>query len=183
MIVDESGISSLPVSLPQEDVDSFLSKIKDLSEQINTDETYRGLLKIFADFSDSMDGNSPLDRQIFNTLGDINLGVLGKRVFVMSYGHGLHINPLRKFQINLFRPSHLFWYYPSTTHSLFADRTIVIDPNPVRIRIMDGRQIGIMKRFIGIYVFIPGKSTMENTVFFVGYAYRVMGLDLSPTSK
>jgi len=182
MVIDEDGISFAPLILSQEDADSFFQKISQLSEELGSEESYRGLLRLITEFTESSDENSFLEQELFNTIGDLHLNLVEKRVFILSHGHGYQINPLRKFQVNLLRPSFLFWYYPGTSHHLFTtDRTIIIDPYPFHVRMFDGRQIGFMRRFIGVYVYIPATTSMESTLFFAGYAYKVIGLDLSIT--
>ncbi|MFH1100440.1 MAG: hypothetical protein V1726_00180 [Methanobacteriota archaeon] len=186
MIVDDDGVTSTPVLLSQEEIDTFLEKISALSDQLNPDQSYLEILRTITDFSDTLDDHSMLDQNLFETIGDFHLGLLGKRVFILSYGHGVQLNPLRKFQINFLRPSYLLWFYPDITHNgiirdALSDRTIIIDPSPFRVRVLDGRQIGMMRRFIGIYIFIPGQSPTDSTVLFIGYTFKVFGLDLSPT--
>ena len=126
-----------------------------------------------------MDGNSIL-QQLFSQIDNTQESLLGKRVFVLSYGHSIMVNPLRKSQINLLRPSVLFWLYPGVSQGVITDKTIIVDPNPFHVKILDGRQMGMMRRFIGVYIFLPSKTPMESRVFFIGYAYKVLGVDLSP---
>jgi len=181
MIVDETGVLSSSLLLEQDEIDSFLEQITGLSDQIESEDTYLGLLRTVTAFLDDSNDDSVLEQELFKTVGDLHLNLAGKRVFVLSYGHGVQINPLRRFQVNLLRPSYLFWLYPGSSHIIGKDRTIIIDPNPFHVTTYDGRQVGIMKRFIGLYIFIPNKDSRESTVFFAGYAYRVLGLDLSPS--
>ena len=180
VIVDEDGISAIPLLVSQDDLDNFIEKLEQLTEELGTQESYRGLLRFITEFTDNSDETSFLEMQLFEAIGDLHLNLIGKRVFILSHGRGYQINPLRKFQVNLLRPSFLFWYYPgSSTRLITTDRTIIVDPSPFQVRMLDGRQIGFMRRFIGVYLYIPGATSAENRIFFAGYAYRVFGLDLS----
>ena len=179
-IIDELGVSSLPLSLSEEELDTFFSKLSEFTDQLGSEQSYLSLLRVFTQFFDNTDGDSILEQQLFQTIGDLHLNLIGKRVFVISFGHGIQLNPLRKSQINVLRPSYLFWFYPGVSHKLFADKTLIIDPSPFHVKVLDGGQIGIMRRFVGIYIFIPGTTSRESTIFFMGYAYKALGLDLSP---
>ena len=114
------------------------------------------------------------------TFSGVTLNPLGKRVFVVSFGRNNIFNPLRSFQINLFRPATLFWYYAGTSERIITDKTIIIDPYPLNFKVIDGRQIGMMRRFVGVYIYKPSSESGGSFTFFIGYAARVLGVDLSP---
>jgi|GEM_PF-1066041 hypothetical protein len=179
-ILDDKEMES--VGLNTDEVDAVTDNIPDLITQLESKSSYRDFLRTLVDFSDVSDDETGVMRYIFDLLDEHNsFNLMEKRVFIISYGKTKLQNPLKGFQVNLLRPSIILWYYPGLQF-LIKDKTIIIDPNPFNIRVLDGRQIGLMQGFIGVYIFIPGSSGY-NTVFFIGYAKRVLALDLSPTIK
>jgi len=107
----------------------------------------------------------------------------GKRVIVFSHGRTLLQNPLKKFKMHLIKPSTFFWYYSGDFDKKVSSKTFIIDPRPMDVKVLDGRQVGLMRRFVGIYLYVPVPSMHQCNVFFLGYAYQAVGLDLSPATR
>ena len=103
-----------------------------------------------------------------------------KRALIVSFGSSPTLNPLRTNQVNVLRPSTFLWYYSGTSGKILSDKTIIIDPNPFHVRMIDGRQIGLVRRFVGAYSYQPGAILEPGKTLFIGYASRAIGIDLSP---
>jgi hypothetical protein len=61
-----------------------------------------------------------------------------------------------------------------------SSKTIIVDPFPITLKVLSGRQTGVMRKFIGLYVFLPRQTFGQNNMFFMGYAKIISGFDLSP---
>ncbi|RLF38676.1 MAG: hypothetical protein DRN00_03620, partial [Thermoplasmata archaeon] len=74
-----------------------------------------------------------------------------KRVFILSSGYTKLLRPkiVPKFKLHKF---HTFWFY--NAHPALS-KTLIMDLFPPKVKILKGMQIGMMKRFIGIYIQIP----------------------------
>lgn len=163
----------------EEESKGIADKISTFMENIESKHTYFGIMRAIKGFLGTDD--SALQELFQNIdIDGVDLPSLGKRVFVVSHGRSNIINPFRKFQINLLRPATLFWYYHGSSDRILSDKTIIIDPYPSDIKVLDGRQVGIMRRFVGIYIYMPASTSSESNFFFIGYARNVFGLDLSP---
>ncbi|MEM0492344.1 MAG: hypothetical protein QXS02_00060 [Candidatus Thermoplasmatota archaeon] len=179
-ILDDKEVNS--IALSTDEVITVSNSLPDLISNLESETTYRGFLRSLVDFSDKSDDETGVMRYILDLLDEASSANLReKRVFIISYGRTKLKNPIRGFQVNLLRPSIIFWYYPGLK-LLLRDKTMIVDPNPFHIRVVDGKQIGLMQGFIGVYIYIPDSSGY-NTVFFMGYARRVLALDLSPATR
>jgi len=72
------------------------------------------------------------------------------------------------------------WYYSGNSASVLDSYTIILDPYPLGIKVLTGRQIGYMTDFIGLYVKGSGTNTENSITYFFGYAKLIRGFDLSP---
>lgn len=104
---------------------------------------------------------------------------LRKTAFVMSWGFTNKLLPFGKNKFNLAKPFTI-WYYSGRSNFLLNSRTIIIDPYPFSIRMLTGRQIGMMTHFIGVYIHRDSSYTDKIQSFFFGYAGVIRGFDLSP---
>ena len=108
---------------------------------------------------------------------------LQKRVFIISNGYGT------KFDLHLrsdfsIRKRFTIWHYIGNTDLTKSSTTVIIDPIPninlKFIKVLSGWQIGIMSKFTGVYIRIPGKiqEQIQSQTFFFGYAVKVLPIDL-----
>lgn len=102
-----------------------------------------------------------------------------KSAFVMSMGFTHKLLSFGKNKINVMRPI-TTWYYSGRSNVMLNSRTLIVDPYPFSIRMLDGRQIGLMTDFIGLYIHLTGSLTEKAKTFFVGHAKTIRGYDLSP---
>lgn len=146
--------------------------------------------EIIDSLSDPTDINSIID-EIKGKLKDTKLGKLledilrlpsgggpvQKRVFIMSNGYGKRFDLKLLPKIRIFKP-YTFWSYYGLGNYMKRSKTIIIDPSPPGVRVLHGWQIGMMRRFIGIYIRLTGTMLDKDHVFFIGYAYKVVALDI-----
>lgn len=151
--------------------------------------------EIIDSLSDSTDINSIID-EIKGKLKDTKLGKLledilrlpsgggpvQKRVFIMSNGYGKRFDLKLLPKIRVFKP-YTFWSYYGLGNYMKRSKTIIINPSPPGVRVLHGWQIGMMRRFIGIYIRLTGTMLDKDHVFFIGYAYKVVAFDIpDPTN-
>jgi hypothetical protein len=102
-----------------------------------------------------------------------------KTAFIMSLGFTNKILSPGKNKINAAKPF-TPWYYTGKSNIVLNSRTIIIDPHPFSIRMLTGRQIGVMSNFIGLYIHMSGSLSDKAKTFFFGVAGTIRGFDLSP---
>jgi hypothetical protein len=103
---------------------------------------------------------------------------LRKNVFIMSWGFTHKLLSLGKNKINIARPL-TGWYYSGRSNVVLNSRTIILDPYPFGIKMLTGRQIGLMSDFVGLYIHRSGSIGDKAITFFFGFAKVIRGLDLS----
>jgi len=101
-----------------------------------------------------------------------------RNAFVMSWGFTNKLLPVENNKLNMVR-SMTGWYYSGRSNVVLNSRTIIIDPYPFSIKILTGRQIGLMANFIGLYIHRSGGISDKAMTFFFGYAQTIRGFDLS----
>jgi hypothetical protein len=179
IIFGSDSVKEDEVSVPVSDEITFKTKISEFMGSLDSVNDYTELLAIIQDFFGANQGSSLLKDALQNIDG---FQLFSKRIFIISYGHNPTVNLFKKFQFNLLRPATLFWYYQGNSQHLISDKTLIIDPYPFDVRVLDGRQMGFMKRFVGVYIYKPSSIISESYTFFIGYAYKVAGVDLSLTN-
>ena len=102
--------------------------------------------------------------------------------FVMSLGFTNKIISLKKNKLMLAKPF-TTWYYSGKSDLVLNSRTIILDPYPFSIRMLTGRQIGVMSNFYGIYIHFSGSLSDKAKTFILGYAGTIRGFDLSPINN
>ena len=170
-------------------VDSLVFGEEDITNEVTEDQllefmenlegvhSYSGALLKIADFLGKSNEGSPFQELLSEI---VKISPFKKRVLIVSFGSGPTLNPLRTNQMNVLRPSTFLWYYSGTSGKILADKTIIIDPNPFHVRMIDGRQIGLVRRFVGVYSYQPGAILEPGKTLFIGYASKAIGIDLSP---
>jgi len=105
-----------------------------------------------------------------------------RNAFVMSWGFTKKFLSYRSLGIQMIRPI-TSWYYSGQSNVLLGSRTIIIDPYPLSIKMITGRQIGFMTGFIGLYIHRSGTNVENAVTYFFGYANIIRGFDLSPVNN
>jgi hypothetical protein len=104
-----------------------------------------------------------------------------KTAFIISWGFTNKVLSLSKNKFNLARPFSL-WYYSGRSNVVLNSRTIIIDPFPFGVRMINGRQVGAMTNFIGLFLHLKGAIGDKMHTLFIGYAGSIRAFDLSPNS-
>lgn len=106
-----------------------------------------------------------------------NLRISKNRGFVISSGHGIDLSPLKKITFKI-RKKVGFWHYNS--NGMTADRTIIVKPLALNMKILNGRQFGIMSGFLGIYISVSKGFLRESYTMFMGTARHINGVEGIP---
>ncbi|HIG99069.1 MAG TPA: hypothetical protein HA258_00670 [Thermoplasmata archaeon] len=104
---------------------------------------------------------------------------LRKNVLILSWGFTNKFLSLGKNKFNLMRPF-TFWFYSGRSNLVLNSRTIIIDPYPFGIKMLTGRQAGLMSDFKGLYIHRSGSIADKAITMFFGFSSVVRGFDLSP---
>ena len=104
-----------------------------------------------------------------------------RNAFVMSWGFTHKLLSYKSLGIQMVRPI-TGWYYSGQSNVLLDSRTIILDPYPLSIKVITGRQIGFMTDFIGFYIHRSGTTAEHTMTYFFGYAKVIRGFDLSPVN-
>ena len=175
--LDGSQISK-DITINKEELDLFNEIIPKIFDAI-IKKNENDINKILEDIETKYGQNSLLS--IISTIA--GLRPLEKRVFIISNGYGT------KFDLHLrsdfsIRKRFTIWHYIGNNDLPNSSTTVIIDPIPninlKFIKVLYGWQIGIMSKFTGLYIRIPGKITeqKQSHTFFFGYAVKVLPLDL-----
>ena len=156
---------------------------------MQTQTSYLGLIDIIKNFI-SDHGRHPVLVLILNLIiKTINFNYkLGKflpvrrNAFIMSWGFTHKLLSYRSLGIQMIRPI-TTWYYSGPSEVLLNSRTIILDPYPLSVKVLTGRQIGYMTNFIGFYLRRSGATSGNAITYFFGYAKVIRGFDLSPVDN
>jgi len=102
-----------------------------------------------------------------------------KNAFVISWGFTNKLRSYKSLGIQMIRPI-TSWYYSARFNVVLDSRTIILDPYPLSIKVITGRQIGYMTNFIGLYIHRSGINDQQSVTYFFGYATIIRAFDLSP---
>ena len=166
------------ITISKDELDLFnemIPKIFDAVIKNNKDD----INKILKDLETEYGQNSILS--IISTISAVR--PLQKRVLILSNGYGTKFDLRLRSDISIRRPL-TFWHYIANSDLTTSSMTVIIDPIPnislKFIKVLNGWQVGMMSRFIGFYMRIPGKITEQKQIhtFFFGYAVKVRSIDL-----
>jgi len=101
------------------------------------------------------------------------------RGFVISSGRGIDCTPLDKisFKIN---KRFAAWFY--NAYGVIGDRTLIVKPLALDMKILRGKQIGFMTKFIGVYISVSQGFLRNSYTMFMGTARNINGIQLSPAT-
>ncbi len=173
--IDSDGtLTTENLYISEEDLAELESAISMIMDQIQStndldEDTLRDLIeKILGD-----------DNPLFGSI----LGIFTTRKFtrnrgfVISSGHGIDYNPLKKISFKI-RKKTTIWHYNS--NGMIDDRTIILKPLALNMKILKGRQFGVMTRFLGVYLSVSRGFLRESYTMFMGTARHINGIQLSP---
>jgi len=170
------------ITLNKDDVNLFEDLIDEIIDKLESMENY-DIKEIIEQLIENIK-NSKLVQKLKSLLESIkNFKPLQKGVFVISNGYGSKINLFSKRDISL-RKNILMWHYLGNTNKLMKSRTVIIDPVPDSqmkfTKILNGWQVGLVNKFTGLYIRLPGSivNQKECHTFFIGYASKIRSIDL-----
>ena len=160
---------------------SFFQEIQEILEDIDDDSSPSQIRKLLTGVLTSI-ASSAIKKRVKEQLFDFGFTSDQQRVFVISHGKSTFSNPLKETQMISIRPQSFLWLYSNKPGRFLPSKTVIISPrSDEKIKTLDGRQVGMVHRFVGLRFTFPSSSS-ESNVFFIGYANRVFGMDLSPQS-
>jgi len=112
---------------------------------------------------------------IFSIFRSLLLKLLPGKTYVFSTGHGYRFNPLKKGSMKIKKLFSL-WHYSSG--KILKDRTIILKPLALKMRILKGLQFGLMTRFTGVYIYVARKFPQKSYTFFMGTVRRAYGMQV-----
>ena len=168
-----------------EKIENMEGVIPALMDEMSKATSCAQLMDILTDFMKGS-GNHPIIglimmiiKEIMGIMNRINgLRPLKTNAFVMSWGFASKINPFKDNKFQLYRPL-TGWAYSGKSNLILNSRTIIIDFQPFSIKMLTGRQIGLMRNFAGIYSHRETTLTQKSHTFFMGKTAAVRGFDLS----
>jgi hypothetical protein len=196
--LDVSAIGDLaPLPLSEKDISIMEKFLPTLLEKMQTATSYSELLSTVQSFMKEY-GRHPIlmflnlllmkaihfNNRLFMKSTYFNykfnqFRAIRRNAFVISWGFKNKLLPVENNKVNMVR-SMTGWYYSGRSNVVLNSRTMIIDPYPFSIKILTGRQIGLMSNFIGLYIHRSGGISDKTMTFFFGYAQTIRGFDLSP---
>jgi hypothetical protein len=187
-IKDQLEVSTIgdlaPVQLSEKDLTTMEKFLPALLEKMQTATSYSELIETVQSFMKEH-GRQPILVLILTLLiKAINFQFkfnqfrpVRRNAFVLSWGF---TNKFKSPAISMIRPIS-GWFYSAKSNAILNSRTIILDLYPFSIKMLDGRQIGFMTNFIGLYIYRYGTLADKAITFFFGYANTIRGFDLSPS--
>jgi len=157
------------ILLSEEEFVEFEKTISIVINQIQSAESWEEIKGIV---NNILDGNK---LGIFSIVKLFFSKIIAGRTYVISSGHGYKFNPLRKGSIKI-RKTISIWHYSSG--EMFKDRTIILKPLALKMRVLKGSQLGIMTRFTGMFIYIAKKLPQKSHTIFIGMARRINCIQL-----
>ncbi|DAC72680.1 MAG TPA: hypothetical protein DSN98_03810 [Thermoplasmata archaeon] len=192
-VKDQSNVTTIgeiaPVQLTGKDIATMEKIMPALLEKMSTATSYSELKQIVQSSVNEygrMLGVVLLLKLVIKAI-DFNFKFnefrpIRRNAFVMSWGFTNKLLSLGKNKINLLRPI-TGWYYSGKSNLILNSRTLIIDPYPFSVKMLTGRQIGLMSDFKGLYIHRSGNIANKAITFFFGFADTIRGFDLSPMKK
>jgi len=178
-----------PIQLSERDLTSLQKVMPNLLEKMSKAKSYSELMTTLqsslAEFG-RMPGLVLILTLIIKAINfNFKIGQLRplrRAAFVLSWGFTNKFIALGKNKMSVLRPI-TWWYYSGKSNFIVNSRTIILDPYPFSIKMLTGRQMGLMTNFGGIYIHRNGAIAEKAITFFFGVTGTVRGFDLSPFNK
>ena len=162
-------IKTETIQITEEELEEFENTISILIDKISSVDNWQSIRNIINNF---LEGNK---LGIFTLLKTILSRIITFRTYVISSGHGYKLNPIKKGAIRI-RKKVSFWHYSSD--KMIKDRTLILKPLALKMKILKGSQVGMMTRFTGAYIYVARKFPQKSYTFFMGLAKQASGLQM-----
>ncbi|MEF8847802.1 MAG: hypothetical protein V5A68_01560 [Candidatus Thermoplasmatota archaeon] len=170
---ENGGSETKALALTETEISETLDIINFLIEKIQ-ENGYTSISQAIDSLQNNFGSNNPL-LQLILTIKEIR--PIFKRAFIISAGPGSRMNLFMKPKLSMYKPL-TFWHYFGESKYQTTGKTIIMDPLPPKAKVLDGWQIGMMRRFIGLHIKIPGSIEDKTQSFFIGYAGKIRAFDL-----
>ena len=162
-------IKTETIYLTEKELVEFETTISNLMDKIQSAENWQGIKNIINNF---LEGGK---LGIFTIIKTLLSKIISIRTYVISSGHGYKLNPIKKGSIRL-RKKVLLWHYSSG--KTIKDRTIILKPLALKLRVLKGTQLGMISRFTGTFIYVARKFPQKSYTFFMGMAKRASGIQM-----
>jgi hypothetical protein len=162
-------IKTETIQITEEELVEFENTISILIDKISSADNWQSIRNIIKNF---LEGNK---LGIFTLLKTILSRIITFRTYVISSGHGYKLNPIKRGAIRI-RKKVSFWHYSSD--KMIKDRTLILKPLALKMKILKGSQVGMMTRFTGAYIYVARKFPQKSYTFFMGLAKQASGLQM-----
>jgi len=157
------------IYITENELEELENTISILIDKISSADSWNSVRNIINNF---LEGNK---LGIFTILKTLFSKIIAFRTYVISTGHGYKLNPIRKGSIRI-RKRVSLWHYSSG--KMIKDRTIILKPLALKMKILKGSQFGMMTRFTGAYIHVPRKFPQKSYTFFMGMVRHASGIQM-----
>ena len=172
---DDGTITTDKITMTEEELTEFENAVSLIMDEIQAGNDFNGIWDLIQNY---LGGNHLILNMVTGVL--LKFKNIFNRALVISSGHGLRFNPLKKSQFKI-RKGISLWHYSSD--SPIKDRTIILKPLALKLKILKGAQFGIMTKFTGIYLYISRTLPQKSYTFFFGTAKHINGIQLPSISR
>jgi len=168
-IISDKISTTDSILLSEEELVEFENTISILIDKIQSANNwgeFKGVIKNFLKGS---------NLKTFSILRKLFSKIIPGKTYVFSSGHGYKLNPLKKGSMKI-RKILSVWHYSSG--KILKDRTIIVKPLALKLRILKGSQFGFMTRFTGLYFNVVRKFPNKSYTFFMGTVRRAFGIQI-----
>ena len=171
VVAADGSLTSEQLLVSEEDLEELESAVSTIMNELESMNNFDW--SILRDLIERLfGGDGPFAGKLLGIFSALRLSK--NRGFVISSGQGRDLTPLKKITFKIRRKVG-FWHYNS--NGMIADRTIIVKPLALNMKILNGRQFGIMTGFLGIYISVSKGFLRESYTMFMGTARRINGVE------
>lgn len=97
------------------------------------------------------------------------------RSLIISCGKGYKFNPFKHTKLFKLTKRLVFWHY---TNGKLIHKTLIFKLKGLKLKILRDRQLGWMRKFFGLYIYIARRFPQRSFTFFFGTARRANGFEI-----
>lgn len=165
---DEETLVSKTITVPEDVLDEFINELFILFKQIKTRADLSNLEQLISE-SEFFTENPMLGDLILNI---VNLIPFGHRALVLSRGECFGF---KRTQFNI-RERLCMWRYSGLP--IFDGKTYMLRPYRNDFKVLNGGQMGLMSRFVGLHMYRANCFPRMDKTFFIGTPRYVFGMDM-----
>jgi len=165
-------------------LENIIINLQEDMETVNDESSFNEILNKYIDIS----GESPLLNIILNFLKwrfnmkqqrneFIKNAMAPRRAFIVSHGDSPKTLLTGENKVKFIKPLTTWMYL----NKKISCRTTIIDLVPFGSETLTGRQIGLMRGFMGLYIFHRSSFETKSNTYFIGIGGLIRSMDLSPS--